>query len=302
MKGIYLIGIASILLFLGSWQIYTSHPEPDWLVYYNVPLATLSYVAVILTAVFIGYQARLFLKDYKNKNERAEFELSYRMANYYGTEIIVYMAPIKAFLIEINNEVLSEHKSKFFYFEKFTANEAISLFPTAPDDKSVISKFQELYNKTIPADKLIKLFAALEGKTRLEVEKEWSSLLDGKTEDEANAFYADKSFEFRKQVVILFNKIEYFSMFFCSGLAIPENVYMSLHQTFFDYIDAGYLYICYNNKHPGHEFYMHTIALFNQWKKTMIDDEKKKRKERELIEKQISHTNSLCVPKKINQA
>uniref|UniRef100_UPI002639FCAB hypothetical protein n=1 Tax=Anaeromusa sp. TaxID=1872520 RepID=UPI002639FCAB len=61
-------------------------------------------------------------------------------------------------------------------------------------------------------------------------------------------------------------------------------------------------YICYNNKHPGHEFYMHTIALFNQWKKTMIDDEKKKRKERELIEKQISHTNSLCVPKKINQA
>ena len=297
MKDRYILGIIFSTLIIIGIPIW-AHPEPDWLVYYNVPLATLSYIAVIATAIFIGYQAKLFLKDYTQKNKRAEFELSYRMANYYSTEIIPYMASIKHFLIAINKNIDPTYKSKVPSFAKFTASEATEIFGVCPDGKEVVAKFEEYFTKPMPESTLIKLFSLHDGKTQLELKKEWDVLLENKTPQERNIFFADKTIEFCKNTVSLFNKIEYFSMFFCSGLAIPENVYMSLHQTFLGYLHEGYLFICNMNKNPGHEYYMHTIDLYSQWQHTFMLDENKRKQS---LKEALTSTCKSCVPKKMNQ-
>lgn len=244
------------------------HPEPDWLIYYSVPLAALSYIAVIISAVFVGYQAKFFLKDYKRKNERAEFEMSYKMAGYYSNEILLQYAAVRCVLDKINISVDKDYDKKIHNFKEFTSAEAEEIF-----SKNVINDFSKKYMEDLSENELLGFFSLYDNKSKLEIKKEWDELILLADEQEVACFYKHKNNLLRKNICTIFNKIEYFSMYFCSDLAKPENVYMSLHQTFIDFIMTGYLYIAKSNSRPGHEFYTHIKSLYNIWHEQFIKTE-----------------------------
>ena len=82
-------------------------------------------------------------------------------------------------------------------------------------------------------------------------------------------------------------------MYFCSKLAAPETVYMSLHQTYLEFMMNNYLLICYQNSKPGHEYYTHAIQLYNIWSEIS----NKRDKERE---EALNKINSPEKPKKLH--
>lgn len=95
MKRICTISISAIL-FIGIFAYYNDHLS-DCFIYYNESIETLSYIAVIVSVIFVAYQAWLFRKDYNNKKEHAEFEKSYELAGYYAKNIIPKMSFINLF-------------------------------------------------------------------------------------------------------------------------------------------------------------------------------------------------------------
>ena len=73
----------------------------DGLIYYNQSLATLSYIAIILSAIFVAYQAYLFRKDYETRKEHSEFDTAYRLAGYYAHENILNITDNLIFVLGI---------------------------------------------------------------------------------------------------------------------------------------------------------------------------------------------------------
>ncbi len=247
-------------------------PEEDLLLHYNIHLASLSYLAVILSAIFVGYQAKLFLKDYKRKNERAEFEMSYKMAGYYSNEILLQYAAARYVLQKINAFVDKDYNKKLCKFKAFTCVEAKELF-----SENVIEDFSKKYIEKLPEGELLKFFSLYNNIAELELKKEWDRILADADDPTRAAFYENKNDLLQKNICTIFNKLEYFSMYFCSKLANPDNVYMSLHQTFIDFIMTGYLYIAKSNSMPGHEFYTHIITLYNRWYAQVVETEREKK-------------------------
>lgn len=288
-KYIYCI-IASLIVIGVIIYISISGHSSDWTYYFNESFATWSYIAIILSAIFVGWQALLFRKDYKDKKQHSEFEMSYRLARYYAENIIPKLGFCNFFLESINKAADKDYYSKSYQFKEFTRDEAIKIFGN--DDK-VIKKFSSLFGKPIPENVLLILYAILYKTSRVEIKRKWDEILKESPKEKLEEFYSEKRAEIYSTFTTIMNDIEYFSMYFCSGLAVPDNVYMSLHQTFIKFIVTSYLYICNLNDKPGHEFYAHTIELFNKWQEKSLKEDR----EREESLKKINNCN---LPKKIH--
>ncbi|NFL34483.1 hypothetical protein FDB64_05235 [Clostridium botulinum] len=68
-----------------------------------------------------------------------------------------------------------------------------------------------------------------------------------------------------------FNKLEYFCMYFNSGVADEETVYQSLHQSFLDMIKVIYFHIAVRNKTGKDKYYTNIIKLYNKWSDRYLD-------------------------------
>lgn len=87
------------------------------------------------------------------------------------------------------------------------------------------------------------------------------SLLSDPTNISVDILYAEFTYICGK----LLNTLEYFSMYFCKGLAKEDVVYQSLHQNFRSTVLMLYFDIATVNKIPTEKYYTHIIALFNMW-------------------------------------
>lgn len=257
-----------LLIMVGGTYFMTScyllSHKDDWLIYYHDSIETLSFIAVIISTVFVAWQIRLFIRDYTHKNERAEFEQSYEMAKFYAENLLPKIPPILRFLNKMNRHVIPNYEELQRSIQKqelrFTSTEASELLVDGCGEL-----FLTTIRSEIPLNDLADFFSEFEGKTIYEIKKDWKELLATASEEDIHNFYKQKSYLLRQKVADVFNDLEYFSMVFCSGLAIPENVYASLHQTFMDFTSKGYLFIASRNNAPGHEYYTHIIDLRNPW-------------------------------------
>lgn len=63
------------------------------------------------------------------------------------------------------------------------------------------------------------------------------------------------------------NRIEYFCIYFNSGIAEDMTVYQSLHQTFFEVIKYTYVYIATQNVSESDKYYTNIIETYIRWRK-----------------------------------
>lgn len=266
MKVFVILFVASVLCYA-----YKSDHISDCLVYYNQPLATLSYVAIILSAIFVAYQAYLFRRDYETRKERSEFDMAYKLAGYYAKQILPNTRFANEILSEINLKIDRDFYKKSNLFVNFTSTEAQQIF-----GGDVIEKFlKELGN--LDQNKLC-FYEHLRTKIpRIKLTKDWDDVLRSQSAQSKNKkcsivkdpgielFYKDKRIELVNDIFKVLNDFEYFAMYFCSGLAAPDNVYMSIHQTYLEFITNNYLLICSQNEKLGHEYYTHAVKLYKNW-------------------------------------
>ena len=125
---ILLIMVGSIYLMINCYLL--SHKN-DWLIYYHDSIETLSFIAVIISTVFVAWQIRLFIRDYTHKNQRAEFEQSYEMAKFYAENLLPKIPPILRFLNKMNKHVIPNYEELQRSIQKqelrFTTTEASKL-------------------------------------------------------------------------------------------------------------------------------------------------------------------------------
>ena len=253
--------IAALAIYIPS-TFYGHYYE--WLHFYHDSVETLSFMAVITSAIFVYWQIVLFIRDYRNKNQRAEYAQSYEMAKFYAENLLTRMTTVGKLLNKINRANIPEYKLKYASIctemHKFSYKEAITILP-----KDYIDNFSKHVDETLTIEEMIFFFASYNHKTSLEVRDNWNKFLYGKSNYDKESFYKDKRTILKHSVADVFNDLEYFSMIFCSGLAVPENVYASLHQTFIQFVQIGYPYIATHNRLEGHEFYTHIIRLYKHW-------------------------------------
>ena len=242
---------------------FIPHGE-DFLIHYHDSIETISFSAVILSAVLVYWQVKLFIKDYQKKNERSEHDKSYAMAKFYAEKLLARMVPVEQIMFDLNKRMINNYQEsipiKRNRMSKFNVDEATAIFKDLN-----IDSFQKELNNILTPDVLLHFFSNIERRTRLEIRNEWNKSLRNASPDDIEMFYQDKRIHVRHIIADTFNDLEYFSMVFCSGLAVPDNVYSSLHQTFIQFVQNGYLYIARHNKYKGHEFYTHIIQLYNVW-------------------------------------
>ncbi len=253
--------ITAVLLIAPT--LYYGHTN-EWLYFYHDSVETLSFTAVIVSTIFVAYQITLFIKDYRQKRAHAEFETAYKLAGYYSKNIIPSLNAATLQLQKINEIVCKDYYKHANKFKDFTAKEAMDIF--GPD---VLKRFRKEFSDHRNFD-YPKYMFFLNGTPREESEKILSSYKknskNNQLKDSAmDRFLREKSFLANQHITYVLNDVEYFSMYFCSGLASSDTVYPSLHQTFLNFVIHSYLFICFMNSKPGHELYIHTTTLYNEW-------------------------------------
>ena len=247
--------------------------QNDFLIYYHTPIETLSYIAVITSTGFIAYQIRLFIEDYDNKNQRAEQEYTYEMARYYAERLIPKFRPIKIYLDKTNNSIPIGNKDWLKNLQEqelqFTAAEANSII-----QEGITKDFLATMQNNIPKNDLLTFFADITHKTTYEIDNEWKALLRRATDEDETRFYREKANQLRREIFNAYNELEYLAMVYCSKLAIPETVYVSLHQSYLDLATTGYLFIASRNNNPGHEYFTHIRSLRNRWLRQAKQEQK----------------------------
>lgn len=288
MKKIILV-LLIILLFFVIWHDGHIH---DCLIYYSQPMSTISYIAVTLTAIFIAYQAKqmarqseinaeqskLLLKDYDTRLEHAEREKAYKLAGYYAKNILPRMIFANKFLYNINLKIIGEEfYSKSSQFKKFTKVESEKVFNRV--DIVKLFRREMLNPKNVPVNFDFMKFLEMNN-----LNLYWGVKKETVAEQKDRANESMTKIELPMEAIIsgvtyILNDIEYFSMYFSSGLADANSIYMVIHQTYLEFVRNAYLLFCLANSKIGHEYYAHTIKLYNMWteesNKRDIDMEKK---------------------------
>lgn len=259
----------------------------EWLHFYHDSVETLSFMSVIVSTIFVAYQIFLFLRDYRQKHAHSEFETAYKLAGYYSKNIIPSLNAAEFHLRRINKKIAPDYNKKASKFKEFTAKEAKELFG---DDilEKFFKEFSDYKNFNYPRYEFL-----LNSTPTTETTKKIPTLVNGKPSNpkvvesvQKRADYLkEQAFIANQHITFVLNNIEYFSMYFCSGLASSETVYPSLHQTFCDIVIDSYLLICYMNSQPGHELYIHTTTLYNEWTaKSLANHEHKKQQAKKMPE------------------
>ena len=186
----------------------------------------------VVVAIFIGIQARACRKSDKKEG----FENSFRMTYFYIKEIIPEMDYLgMVYLPIIENMKEYREMLKGATLEEF--------------DKQ---GFESLYK----------------GLTLQEFERKVREKCDmfGKHFGEECTFTGG---EVIAKILSLLNKMEYFAMYFNSGVASSDVIYESLHQTFLEWVGLLYPFICRSNDRttPEKTYYNNTVKLYKDWRK-----------------------------------
>lgn len=228
--------------------------------------------------LFVAYQAGMFKKDYRIKNERAEREKAIELTKFYQQEIINKITYIWYVFKDCGIEELIGNL-KHTDLREFDTQELDELL-----DKD---KQKELDYKleNIDTEILIQNSAYLRHKSYDEYWSDLSKISIGlkETYDQAAADcegaskgknkvsyqYCENKYRIQLNAIIndVLNQLEYFCMNFNSGIADEETVYQSLHQTFFKIVRLLYFKIAKLNISGKDKYYTNIIKLHNKWSK-----------------------------------
>lgn len=246
-------------------------------------------IAIVFSLLFAGYQTMLNKKSYDLSNDRAEKEKAIELAELYAKEVIPRLSYIYAIYDQIGiSQIISKLKSdKLTQFDKDELSDLLSSADLESIEKALenidysillknkitlskkehfsISFYYKVQNK-LQLQKSTDIFTvdfkavqeALEN-TTIDVEKFYSNLKMLQFD------YLNARKEFIAQKNELLNILEYFCMYFNTGVAAENVVYQSLHQSFLDVVKICYFDIAKFNETGKDKYYTNIIDLYNLW-------------------------------------
>ncbi len=238
-----------------------------WLESKHTCIATIANIFVCLSAIFVGYQARLLSKDYKTRNKKEVFGNSFRLTEFYINNIIPKMTVLlmvfrrtgveKAIRKQLRKADISSFNKEEFddYFEDLPFNEIESMINSAS------------------VDVLLECFCDINQENICDLRLRYKEYLD--TFNDNEEMLRKHSEIFRRQLLYkvwtmisdVCNGLEYFAMYFNSNLAEDEVVYDSLHQTYTDFVRMLYPFIARHNTRGefARKYYTNTSELYEKW-------------------------------------
>ncbi len=238
-----------------------------WLESKHTCIAAIANIFVCLSAIFVGYQARLLSKDYKSRNKKEEFENSFRLTEFYINNIIPKMTILLMVFRRTGVEKAIGKQLKGADIRSFDKEEFNDYFEDLP-----FKKIESMINSA-SVDILLECFCDISQENICDLRLRYKEYLDKFNDNEE--MLKTHSEIFRKQLLYkvwtmisdVCNGLEYFAMYFNSNLAKDEVVYDSLHQTYTDFVRMLYPFIARHNTQGEftRKYYTNTSELYNKW-------------------------------------
>jgi len=240
----------------------------DFLIANSSLINSISSLFVIASAIFVGFQSKLFFSDYNKRHKKEGFENSFKLTQYYIKNIIPHMDII----LEVFKLIGLENTLR-----KSLKNQNLSDFD--------VEEFASIFDN-VTLKSLLDAINGIDLQILLRTLDKGSDMLPGSLEQDYHSYLkchecqSDRQKEkcnelYRKMLVKRFtdlltttkNEIEYFSMYFNSNLAEEEVIYDSLHQTFIDFVRILYPFISMHNTKSvhGRKYFTNTIELYKRW-------------------------------------
>ena len=222
-------------------------------------IQSITNIFVIISVLFAAYQAYLYKKDYRVKNEKDEAEKAIKLAEIYVNEIINNISYLNVVykMLGISKIISYINTTKMKQFDKYELDELLTEEQqqeiekklTDIDTEILISARQTfIKNKDINIMEKISQIAVPDEN---QVPKEIVKIVLN------NEFISIKS--------ETLNKLEYICMYFNTKVANSKVVYQSLHQTFLKSIKLLYYDMAKININIKDKYYTNIIKLFNEW-------------------------------------
>lgn len=259
-------------------------------------IAILTVIVAILTAIFIGYQALFFKKDYNLKNDKAEIEKAIEIAKLYEELLRNKMAYLQTVFkkIGIQNLLIDIKYDQLVEFDVKELNEILSKDNIKKLDEkrknidlriliqsSILLKeiSIEEYLNTLEAINNIEPSLNHKGKQQIaptlsdEVNKDQQK--KKQRDKDTYEYYARKyNTQYLNTIGEIFNSLEFYCMSFNTCIANEKVVYQSLHQTFLSTIKMLYIYIAELNESGKDKLFINIIQLYNKWSDRYIDQQR----------------------------
>lgn len=183
--------------------------------------------------------------------------------------------------ISTHNDLLfnvSELKSNIEISERYERNfhyNNVELLQLVIENKSSVEDMKTLYLQQ-------KIMDMDQSKTLSENLKEYFTEIDDKNIKIKNNRLSSEIFAYARNIFEEFisdfnstlNKFEWISMYFNNKVANDDVVYQSLHQQFFAFVNASYVFIASRNDTPYDTYYDNVIKLYNNWNKKYKEQKK----------------------------
>lgn len=240
-------------------------------------LKYLTDLAVIGSMIFAGWQIRLYLQDYRLKNNRARIEKAIDLAKFYADDIYENMNFIGSVYYTLGvAEVIDAIDTR--KMKNFDSHEMDTLFNNDDVTKinnklkshemiSILLFYKNFNSNDRTITKLNQILNAFDMLAEAASSTDENELLKKKIISNESLLR-----EFDSIVTETLNNLECFSMYFNYGIADEKTVYQSLHQTFRSTIKLLYLKISQTNKDGKDKYYTNTIELFNKWNERYLEN------------------------------
>lgn len=232
-------------------------------------------------------------KEYNIRHQKDEREKAIQMAELYANELISNITYLKSVYSKCGvtkyfkdlqyadfrdfdvYELQAFIKSKIDINEMEKLTKDIDLMILVDSAHFLNKDIKEVTEETINILNLKKFIDKYENEAAVSIDIVQSDVQTDELVDEEELFnrakleYATYSISYNKEFSQILcdtlNKLEYFCMYFNTGVADEETIYQSLHQSFLEMIRVVYFRIASRNKSGKDKYFTNIIKLYNKW-------------------------------------
>jgi len=267
---------------------------------------TIANIATTLSGLFIAYQAWVARKTYKVSNERAEKQKAIELAELYAKKILPESSYISLVLREIGVvDLLKNIKAKDLKeFDQHELKELLTeeclnqiLKSIGDVDFKALRQYRHFY-KDVSFDEYLSHRTMILSETILnsnpnldevaatgntapihidELSKTLGISEDFCAKQLTLSKYYEQTYkdDFIHLIGSVLNTLEYFCMYFNTGVADECVVYQSLHQSFLGDVKLLYFAIAIKNVNGKDKYYTNIIELYNNWSQRDSEQQEK---------------------------
>lgn len=234
----------------------------DFLIDHRDIIAVIGNIATTITIIFLTLEYFINRRAYRYNREWQEKNKAAELAALYKNEILDYNSFISRLFqsLGIIGLLRSVYSSELKLFTKSELESMLSRDDIALIHKKLMDPKNYTYyleNQNIIPLKSELRYLLSEEQIRQQARD------DTEKADQIKSLIMVQ--QYAKVVDHLLNSLEYFAMYFNTGVADEEVVYQSLHQTYLKIVRAMYFVIAQRNDSPKDMYYTNIINLYIKW-------------------------------------